>query len=474
MSSLRVNVKWGKEKFENVEVDLSASPVQFRAQLFTLTGVPPTRQKILCRGKNLRPDTWDEFPVQEGSLIMLLGTAEELVEPPAPTEQPTFLEDMTPDQISAVICSKSGLKNLGNTCYMNATLHPSVHQGKYVTSCIQQQFKLMNQPDLTESVPVMLLNAIHMTMPQFATKGEDGRLMQQDANELWLELLRRLKSLLPGTLLGVPDAKQSVVEMIFGGRYKIITKRVDECDEPPVETSEDFLQLSCFLSSGVRYLFSGLKAKMTEEITKYSDKLGCDAVYQRKSEISRLPGYLTIQIVRFYYKEREKMNAKILKDVKFPIELDVYDLCCDELKEKLLPMRAKLKLMEEKLLETAYQKSRKTQIPGDELKAEEVAVLDEEIPFSFPDDPGSNNSGLYRLRAVLTHKGRSSSSGHYVAWVLSDRGQWVKCDDDIIELVTEEEILRLSGGGDWHCAYLLLYGPKDGTTGYLHHMEEIE
>ena len=32
-------------------------------------------------------------------------------------------------------------------------------------------------------------------------------------------------------------------------------------------------------------------------------------------------------------------------------------------------------------------------------------------------DVGSNNSGFYQLNAVLTHKGRSSSSGHYVAWV---------------------------------------------------------
>jgi len=32
-------------------------------------------------------------------------------------------------------------------------------------------------------------------------------------------------------------------------------------------------------------------------------------------------------------------------------------------------------------------------------------------------DTGSNNSGFYELKAVLTHKGRSSTSGHYVGWV---------------------------------------------------------
>ena len=38
-------------------------------------------------------------------------------------------------------------------------------------------------------------------------------------------------------------------------------------------------------------------------------------------------------------------------------------------------------------------------------------------------DVGSNNSGFYELSAVLTHKGRSSSSGHYVAWVRKKGGQ---------------------------------------------------
>lgn len=105
---------------------------------------------------------------------------------------------------------------------------------------------------------------------------------------------------------------------------------------------------------------------------------------------------------------------------------------------------------------------------------------------------GSNNSGYYDLQAVLTHQGRSSSSGHYVGWVKrkegnrrlrrgSDRSreqllrtpsgsftafsdwfsdEWFKFDDDKVSVVSAEDILRLSGGGDWHIAYVLLYGPR--------------
>ena len=74
---------------------------------------------------------------------------------------------------------------------------------------------------------------------------------------------------------------------------------------------------------------------------------------------------------------------------------------------------------------------------------------------------GSNNSGYYELQAVLTHKGRSSGSGHYVGWTRKARtNQWLQLDDDRVTPISEEDVLKLSGGGDWHCAYVLLYGPR--------------
>lgn len=42
--------------------------------------------------------------------------------------------------------------------------------------------------------------------------------------------------------------------------------------------------------------------------------------------------------------------------------------------------------------------------------------------------------------------------------LLSD--EWFKFDDDKVSVVSPEDILRLSGGGDWHIAYVLLYGPR--------------
>lgn len=198
--------------------------------------------------------------------------------------------------------------------------------------------------------------------------------------------------------------------------------------------------LNVFTPADVKYLQSGLRSRLQETITKHSAKLNRNAVYKKECKISRLPAYLSTQFVRFQYKERASTNAKILKDIKFPISLDVFELCTPELQEKLLPMRAKFKEQDDKAV-TQAAASKTGKVTGDEAKTSH--------PFSFPDDAGSNNSGFYQLQAVLTHKGRSSSSGHYLGWIRRKEGEWFQCDDDDVSLVSEEEILKLSGGGQY-------------------------
>lgn len=80
---------------------------------------------------------------------------------------------------------------------------------------------------------------------------------------------------------------------------------------------------------------------------------------------------------------------------------------------------------------------------------------DENMHDLGADDPWC--AGRYDLVAVLTHKGRSADSGHYVSWVKEEDGQWINFDDELIIAVKEADVLALAGGGDWHMANLLLY-----------------
>ena len=70
------------------------------------------------------------------------------------------------------------------------------------------------------------------------------------------------------------------------------------------------------------------------------------ATYRKTTRISRLPSYLTVQFVRFFWKAEQNVKCKILRKVKFPMELDVTDFCIDELKSKILPFKYSLRELE--------------------------------------------------------------------------------------------------------------------------------
>ncbi|CAG9127343.1 unnamed protein product [Plutella xylostella] len=470
MPKFQVKVKWGKEMFPNVEANTDDEPVLFKAQIFALTGVQPERQKVVCKGVTLRDDSWGNFKLANNALVLVMGSKEEDV-PAAPVEQTRFVEDMNESELASALDMPEGLINLGNTCYMNATVQclktvPELRNAllEYnrtsgggtageLTSALSETMSVLDGggAGACAGAAAKLLRALHAMVPRFAERGAGGGLAQQDASECWTEIVRALQQRLPVAAGGTDSS--SVVEQYFGGRLDVELVCA-EAEEPPARLQETFLQLSCFISQDVKYLQSGLRSKMSEQITKMSETLGRDAVYTKTSKISRLPAYLTVQFVRFYFKEKESINAKILKDVKFPLDLDVYELCSPELQERLTPMRNKFKELDDALVENAVNVKNKNR--GDSKKVTTTKAV---LPYWFENDPGSNNSGFYRLQAVLTHRGRSSSSGHYVAW--TRRGDaWLRCDDDAVTPVPEEEVLKLSGGGDWHCAYLLLYGPR--------------
>jgi hypothetical protein len=77
---------------------------------------------------------------------------------------------------------------------------------------------------------------------------------------------------------------------------------------------------------------------------------------------------------------------------------------------------------------------------------------------------GPKFQGSYELFAVVTHKGRDSSSGHYMGWVRKAKAssEWLVFDDDSVSPTDTETVMtRLKGGGDEHMAYLLLYRALD-------------
>ncbi|THG23540.1 hypothetical protein TEA_021314 [Camellia sinensis var. sinensis] len=204
----------------------------------------------------------------------------------------------------------------------------------------------------------------------------------------------------------------------------------------------------------------GLKS----ELEKASPSLGRSAIYLKDSRINGLPRYLTIQFVRFFWKRESNQKAKILRKVNYPLELDVYDLCSEDLRKKLEAPRRILRDEEGKKL--GLKTNEKSSGSGDKDvkmtdaegsshgsgESSKAALQDGVVP-----DKDMHLTGIYDLVAVLTHKGRSADSGHYVAWVKQESGKWIQYDDDSPIPQREEDITKLSGGGDWHMAYMCMY-----------------
>ncbi|TPX42103.1 hypothetical protein SeMB42_g01201 [Synchytrium endobioticum] len=513
MPPVRVSVKWSGKKFDNVELDTSQPGVVFKTQLFSLTGVEPDRQKIMVKGGMLKDDTdLCKLDIKEGHTFMMMGTAgEQAIK--APEKPIQFVEDMTDAQIAQALKLPTGLVNLGNTCYMNATLQclrviPELQTAlTRMTGSITPDFRaslplslqtLYKELDASgEAIPpLVFLQLLRGAFPQFGEQTVRG-FSQQDAEECWGQIVSALKESVPGFKDdGNVDSNKHFVDQYMNGDFMSTLKCDDAPQEEPTTSQETFTRLQVNIGSGVStYLSSDIATGLIQKIEKTSPTLNIMAKYTKTSKISRLPAYLTINFVRFQWKPATEpgasgTRAKILKKVKFPLELDMSQFVTPELFAKLGPARERLKEMDDYKAAARKLKTKKvsdaqaavaagaSSMDVDEataaslspsIKSQKELYKELQIDPSLANAVGANVSGWYDLVAVLTHVGRTADSGHYIAWTRREESEskegdgesgWWKFDDDKVSPVGADEIAKLEGGGDWHTAYICLYRSK--------------
>ena len=105
------------------------------------------------------------------------------------------------------------------------------------------------------------------------------------------------------------DASSKRLSEIFGIGLET-TLESTETNEKSTETSEAYA-LKCNITSDINYVHEGLKLGLQEDREKRSVELDRDVLFKGQSQISRLPRYLTVQMVRFFYKQDVKQKAKI-------------------------------------------------------------------------------------------------------------------------------------------------------------------
>ena len=276
---------------------------------------------------------------------------------------------------------------------------------------------------------------LRMAFPQFAQRSrESNAWAQQDAEECWSQILSILR-----TNVKSPDQDKSFVDTYMAGQIQSTLVCNESTDEPPIITSEPFLKLNCHIEITTNFMTDGILAALSEQIEKRSEVLDRSVMWTKTSRVTRLPKYLVVHFVRFFWRRDSNKKAKILRKVKFPLELDATPFCSDELKAKTLPVRDALREVRKKH-EEAERARKRARVQAEVDAANDVTPtngaseqntegmdVDDVDPESLIDpelraDVGSNPSGMYELAGVLTHAGSNADSGHWLAWTKQAEG----------------------------------------------------
>ncbi|GMY33513.1 ubiquitin carboxyl-terminal hydrolase 25 [Fagus crenata] len=303
-----------------------------------------------------------------------------------------------------------GLRNLGNSCYINSVLQCLTYTPPLANFCLKNQhsslcdstsdtdrkrdcpFCILERRiarslsvDLTLDAPSKILSCLRI----FADNFKSGR--QEDAHEF----LRYVIDACHNTCLRLKKLQQhrrsssssnsnatSVVKEIFGGALQSQVKCLSCGNESNKVDDIMDISLDVLLSNSLK---EALHKFFQPEVLDGNNKYKCDnckklVAARKQMSILQAPNVLVIQLKRF----ESIFGGKIDKAIAF----------------------------------------------------EEVLVLS-----SFMCKASQDPRPEYKLFGTIVHSGYSQESGHYYAYIKDAMGRWYCCNDSFVSVSTLQEVL---------------------------------